>query len=935
MPPLASIFAAHFTQDTRLLRLTTPLGEDVLLAESVHGEEGIGNGYRFQITALSLDADISLRALLGQPALLELMTVERGVLRPFHGHVTSAEFKGANGGFARYVLTLEPWTAFLAHGRDSRIFQDRTVLDILDAVLSGWQGQGMLAPEWRFDVADRSTYQVRSLTTQYQESDLAFAERLMSEEGLFCFFEHERDAHCLVIADHNGAFAANAQAAVRFTQPGAVMEEDSMDRWRREVRLQTNAIELSSWDYRTRGMRPVSCAGPSETQLVCRDVPGQYAYASRQHGERMAERQLQAIEARRETFTGAGTVRTLAPGTTFRLDGHAVADRGPEDERTFLVTRVAHIMHNNLSAQLKAAIGERLGDSTAGLGERPLYRNRIDAIRSAVPYRSGGPMRPRPTVCGQQTAVVVGPSGAMIHTDRDHRVKVQFHWQRAAGNQPSHNRLSHPNPAEQTGAPGDDTTGTWVRVATPLAPIAGANWGSHAVPRVGQEVLVDFVDGDIDRPVIIGSVYNGRGEMDAQFNRVSHGAGAATGNAPAWFPGEADGHAHPAALSGIKSQAMQASQDGSGAYSQLVFDDTAGKARLSLQRHAAAHESTDELNLGCLRHQADNQLLQQVGGGAALKSAHSVALRAGRGMLVSGDAHSGAQMDSRQAYQQVVASYQLQQSLAVTAEKQNASLNGATEQVPLLALAQTEKSANAIRGGEVEHTGYCEPQLQLSSPAGIVMTTPASAIFSSGVSSAISAGDDVDLLSAGQLSSVGANGISFFTYGKAQGKTRPNQETGLRMHAASGKFSMHSQSGRSTIVADKAITVASVAKAVMISAPTKHLLFSAAGAALKLEGGDITIQGPGAVQFKASMKELAGPASVPNAQTAMKVHELDMKRDLEIEYVDADGNHLKGEPIDLCFCGGESKSLMLGPDGRATIKNAPLGPFRAGQPKRR
>ncbi|GAB3454694.1 type VI secretion system Vgr family protein [Massilia terrae] len=858
MPPLASLFAAHFTQDTRLLRLTTPLGDDVLLAESVHGEESIGNGYRFLITALSLDAGISLRSLLGQPVSLELRTVERGVWRPFHGHVSSAEIKGANGGFARYALTLEPWTAFLAHGRDSRIFQDKTVLDILDTVFSGWQGQGRLAPEWRLDVADRSVYPVRSLTTQYQESDLAFSERLMSEEGLFYFFEHERDAHRLVIADHNGAFAANAQAAVRFTQPGAVMKEDSMDRWRREVRLQTNAVELSSWDYRTRGVRPVSCASPSDIQLVCRDVPGQYAYANRQHGERMAERQLQAIEVRCETFTGAGTVRTLAPGTTFRLDGHAVADREPDGERTFLVTRVSHLMHNNLSAELKGAVVERLGDTTAGLGERALYRNRIDAIRSTVPYRSGGPMRPRPTVRGQQTAVVVGPPGAAIHTDRDHRVKVQFHWQRGAGNQPSHNRLSHPNPEGQTGAPGDDSAGTWVRVATPLAPIAGANWGSHALPRVGQEVLVDFMDGDIDRPVIIGSVYNGCGEMDAQFNKISHGAGAATGNAPMWFPGETDGHAHPAALSGIKSQAMQASQDGSGAYSQLVFDDTAGQARLSLQRHAAAHKGTDELNLGCLRHQADNQLLQPAGFGAEFKSEHSVALRAGQGMLLSADVH-GDQMDSRAASEQIAARRAMQRTYAETAATHNAKLPGEVlDNGEVAVVAKLGAAAETVNFASSGSTAYSEPQLQLSSPKGIVATTPANAVLNAGGTTSISAAADINLVVTSNYGHAVAAGICFFTYGKINHSRRPNQETGIRFHAATGHVVCQSISGATNLVADKCVTVASVSGGVRAAAKT-YVLLAAQGVAMKLEGGDITIQAPGKVEFKSGTKELGGP----------------------------------------------------------------------------
>jgi type VI secretion system secreted protein VgrG len=895
--------SADYTQTTRLLRLTTPLGSEQLLAECVSGEESISESYTFTISALSLDANISLRTLLGQPALLELLTTNSEP-RPFHGHLTTVEFNGANGGMARYTLKLQPWSEFLARTRDSRVFQNMTVLDILDAVFTTWQGRGKLIPAWRFDIAERSVYPVRSLTTQYQESDLAFAERLMSEEGLFYFFEHEGypdspslGKHEMVIADHNGAFRPNVQSSVRYTQPGAVMKEDSMDRWRCELRLQTNAIELQSWNHRTLDTRPVSAAGaqPVGAELASRDVPGQYAYSSRKHGQRIADRQMQALEARREVFTGAGTVRTLAPGTTFTLAEHAVHDLADgDDKRTFAVTRVVHQMHNNLSAELKSDIVKRIGETPlastgtaeqsstsratgSGQGERPLYRNRIGAIRSAVPYGAmrtdghGRLLHPRPTIRGQQTAVVVGPPGSVIHTDRDHRVKVQFHWQRGAGSQMSHNRLSHPYPEGHTGAPADDSAGTWIRVATPLAPIAGANWGSHALPRVGQEVLVDFLEGNIDRPVIIGALYNGAGQLDAQHNKVAHGAGVATGNAPSWFPGEEGAHGHPAVLSGLKSQAMQSSQSGTGAYSQLVFDDSPGQSRVALQRHASAHKGTAELNLGHLRHQTDNQRLQPAGFGAELKTEHSLALRAGQGMLLSANRRNGAsggQMDSREAHGQISASFELQTALAESAEKQNAVLKaqpGAnTAQGQLAALAQLKASADVVDGragaaGELD--GYSEPHLQLSSPAGIIATTPADAIVTAGTTSNISGGEDVNLVAQGNAHSAAVGGISLFTCGKVSNKEKPNQEAGIKLHAATGKVSCQSQSDATTLTADKTVTVASTTKTLTIAAPKKHLLLTAQGAALRIEGGDITIQAPGKVEFKASMKELAGPSN--------------------------------------------------------------------------
>ena len=914
---------SSFTQATRLLRLTTPLGPDTLLAECVHGEEAISAGFRFTISALSLEAGLPLRSLLGQPALLALLTVEGGKERPFHGVLTGVELNGANGGMARYTLTLQPWTALLAHGRDSRVFQDMTVFDILDAVFAPYQGQGKLAPSWRFDLAERDAYPLRSLCTQYQESDLAFAERLMHEEGLFYFFEHQGDPasttlgrHVMVIADHNGAFKQNTQPTVRFTQAGAVMKEDSMDRWRSRHALHTSAVEMVSWDYRTRSTRQVSAASvqPGGVTLASRDAPGPYAYADRSQGQRIAGNQLQAIDTERDMFTGAGTVRTLAPGTTFALDGHALHDQ--EQERSFLITRTVHLMHNNLHADLQGELHRQLGANALARriaaeqadslhatgdkeGQRPLYRNRIDAIRASLPFRAstaeaaghGQRLHPRPSVRGQQSAIVVGPAGAVIHTDRDHRVKVQFHWQRGDN---SHSRLPHPRPAGHRGAPADERAGTWVRVAAPLAPLAGVNWGSHALPRIGQEVLIDFLEGDIDRPVIIGALYNGAGQTDAQYNQVAHGSGAATGNAAAWFPGEAAAHAHPAVLSGIKSQAMHSSQAGAGGYSQLVFDDTPGQARVALQNHAGAHQGTAELNLGHLRHQSDNQRLAPSGFGAELKTEHSAALRAGRGMLLSSDARregQGDQLDSAPAHAQVTRSRELQLKLADSARQHEAELAGgrAPEDLPAIVamldtisvLESTEHAGTAgttgtaapgLAGGQGEVSAYSAALLQVSSPVGIVATTPADAVLSSMATTSIVAGHDLNAAVQGSHLHAVGGGISLFTYGKASKADKPQQQTGMRLHAASGKLSTQSQSDQTRITADKTITVASTGASVTAAAAT-HTLLTAAGAYMKFEGNNIDLHGPGVMSFKAGYKELGGGGSSAPPSLAFPVPE--------------------------------------------------------------
>ncbi|MCS0630461.1 type VI secretion system tip protein VgrG [Telluria mixta] len=878
---------ARFTQSSRVLRLHTPLGGDVLLAESLHGEEAIATGYRLRVSALSTDAGLALKSLLGQPVLLELLAGPFQGVRPFHGHVTAAEMTGANGGLARYTLTIEPWTAFLALGRDSRIFQDKTIVDIIDTVFSAYDGKGRLAPAWRFQV-DRSLYPLRSLTTQYQESDLAFVRRLMSEEGLFAFFEHAGDpdgatlgAHTLVIADSNDAFKSNTQAVVRFTQSGAVMREDSIDRWRTETRVATNAIELRSWDYRARQARDVGAAGRDPIELASRDIPGVYAYTSREHGARIAERQLQALEAGKIVHVGAGTVRTFTPGTTFTLADHGAWDSAAAP---FLLVRVRHLAHNNLDADTASTLVRHLGhDPVAALNdeilsaslhargkriaERSVYRNSFDAIPAATPYRDsqldghGRLLHPRPTVQGQQTAIVVGPPGSAIHTDRDHRIKVQFHWQRGEA---SHSRLDHPEPDGHTGAPADDGAGTWVRVATPLAPVAGANWGSHALPRVGQEVLIDFLDGNIDRPVVIGAVYNGAGADAAQHNTVVGGPGAATGNAGAWFPGAAAAHAHAAVLSGLKSQAMQASGNGAGAYSQLVFDDTPGQARVALQRHAKAHRGTAELNLGHLVHQTDNQRLGAVGLGAELKTEYAVAVRAGRGMLVATERASADTnaLESGQAASQIEQAHTLQHSLAETANKHNAKLPGDTAPDKLAGVEALANAGDTLTAtspaGDV--TAYGEPQLQLYTPAGIAALTPASTVVASGATVSITAGQDIGFASQGNMIHAVRAGIRLFTYGKATSDNKPNQETGIRMHAASGKVSTQSQSGPTRLTADKTVTVASIAKNVSVAA-REHVLLTAQGAYIRLSGGNIEVHGPGKIEFKASMKEFTGPTS--------------------------------------------------------------------------
>jgi type VI secretion system secreted protein VgrG len=608
---------------------------------------GVGAaGTRVVVHALAADTHIELKSLIGQPVLLELLTAgSRSELRPFHGHVTEVALLGSDGGLARYRLVIEPWSSFLGHGRDAYVFQGRTVIEIVEEIFGDYGGQGKLVPAWRWDLADRGAYAQRSLCIQYQESDLDFIVRLFREEGLFFWFEHSGAAddaslgtHTMVIADHNGAFASNTQATVRYTQAGASLPEDSITQWSERSSLHTASLALGSHDYRSLGMRPQSqsadaaAGNAAVAELVLDDAPAAYAYEDSAQGARLALRQMQAIDALRAQAKGRGTVRTAAPATTFTLADHPVHDGLDAERDRFVTLAVHHRVRSNLRADQRAGVQSLLGaiasiNAGAAAGhtghyetgvvsgsrgnaalpnqaDEPLYECRIAAQRASVPVRLAGlddaglpdpRLHPRPTVHGVQTAIVVGIAGEPVHTDRDHRIKVQFLWQR--GSQASH-RLEHVSGAEN--APASEASGTWVRVA---AGVAGANWGSIFTPRVGQEVLVQFVAGDIDRAVVVGSLYNGQGSADAQGNQVAGAAAGATANASVWFPGNLkagalEGHQHSAVLAGYKSQELASSQGGSGGYNQLVFDDSAVGNRIEL----ASSSAQSRLQLGRLVH---------------------------------------------------------------------------------------------------------------------------------------------------------------------------------------------------------------------------------------------------------------------------------------------------------------------------------------------
>ena len=920
--------AAHYTQTARLLRLSTPLGADRLLAERLHGRESIdGGGFRFLLDALSDDAHIPLKSLIGQPVRLDIQTA--GPMRAWHGHVTGFELLASNGGFARYRLRIEPWLAFLRLRQDSFLFQTMSVQDIADSVFADWQDS--LHPRWRWELTD--PYPKRGTTTQYHESDFAFLTRLLAEEGVYYWFAHEGEdgngqtpssdadgsavagRHTLILADSATAHQPGTQSTIAFHRADATEPADTLQHWQAQSRLQTSELGRASWDYRAIDPRPLHASalhlGHGVSPLRWSDDSGPYRWPTREHGERMIANAAQALAARAITWQGQSTVRALAPATTFVLDDHPAHAGQSEDERRFLILEVAHEARNNFDEDLRRSLERAFGKEEETTGnaraEIPYYRNRFTAISAnpaATPYRPltqdghGLLLHPKPTAHGSQSAIVVG-AGDPVHTDRDHRIKIQFHWQRGANAS-----ARTPHPSGEDNAPADESLGAWVRVASA---VAGDNWGHVGVPRLGQEVLVDFLHGDIDRPVVTGVLQNGVGEPDSQGNRQAAGAAHATGNAPAWFVGEKDEHAHAAVYSGIKTQELHTSQEGSvgsdSGYNQLVFDGTPGQERAGLSTTQAG----SRLHLGAHRQQADNRRGAGRGHGAELATTAQGALRGGAGILISAHEQPQGQGDllaGESEQEQVQQALQLATSLAQSARVQGAQLPGEAAGDPakdlqaamalrhigevLEATVEAEASApaearepqaddrlaatpiRATEGGLGTVIAYGEPHLQLSAPSGIALATPSQAVLVNGASASLIGGQDIEFIAQGQFSLASAKGLALYTVGGPAPKDDPNAERGIHLHAADGAVKVQSQNGPTAIAAQKSVTFASTTQEAQVLGKN-HLLLTAGGGYVKLEGSTIQVHAPGKVTFR-GMHKMAGPgeasssASLPSSE---------------------------------------------------------------------
>jgi type VI secretion system secreted protein VgrG len=523
------------TQDKRLIAVTTPLGKDKLLLNFVAGRDGISQLFRYRLDLLSEDAKIDPAKLIGQSVTIsiELGKTASGKQRYFNGLVKSFTASGrtlrstsSERSYWQYQAEVVPWLWMLTQTADSRIFQDKTVPEVIEQIFKEYGFKD-------FRKALTGQYTKWDYNVQYRETDFNFVARLMEQEGIFYFFEHEKDKHTLVLADALAACKPSPdQGKARFEPEGGTgdLAEDTIASWQT-----TQSFEPGKYTYRDYHFekpdstfevnRPSANKVGGNDKYEIYDYPGEYAQRFNQpsqrlgdikpEGEKLVKVRMEEEESPIKVATVVSNVRAIASGNQLELTKH------PSQDGKYVLTTMEFTVAQSPDYLTDAGVGQA-------------YQNAFTAVPEKTPFH---PARttPKPVIQSLQNAVVVGLQGKEIDVDKFGRIKVQFPWDREGKK--------------------NEKSSCWLRVAQPWA---GKRWGAFFWPRIGQEVLVAFMEGDPDAPIVVGSVYNAE-QMP-----------------PYIGDGLDPKHKHDPNLTGIKTNSTL----GGKGYNELRFDDTKDKEQI-------------------------------------------------------------------------------------------------------------------------------------------------------------------------------------------------------------------------------------------------------------------------------------------------------------------------------------------------------------------
>jgi type VI secretion system secreted protein VgrG len=534
------------TQAERRIAITTPLGKDVLLLRGFTGSEAISHLFHFDLDLISENDSIKFQDVVGKNVTVRIYDAA-GTERHWNGFVSRFSQGAQDRRVTAYRAQMVPWMWFLTRTADCRIFQNLKVPDIIQKIFKDLGFSD-------FELRLYGSYTARDYCVQYRETDFNFVSRLMEEEGICYYFEHQDGKHMLVLADDSAAYkpCPNQKTARYDFRGGSVVYEDVVTELQYQEEFRTGKWAQTDYNFETPSTSlAVSVNGKNSYEIY--DYPGEYGV--RPAGERLAKIRLEEQTVPATVFQGTSGCRHFTPGFQFTLQDHYRTDLN----QAYLVTVIRHMATEGGSYQ-----------AGVGTGEEMTYRNSFECVPFSSPYRPAR-VTPQPFVQGCQTAVVVGPSGEEIYTDKYGRVKVQFHWDREGKR--------------------NENSSCWVRVSHPWA---GQGWGAISIPRISQEVIVDFLEGDPDQPIIIGRVYNAE-QMP-----------------PFGMPGGA-------VVSGVKSNSTK----GGGGFNEISLNDTKGTELINIhaqydQQKKVEHD--ERVNIG-------NDRTEQVGHDEAILIQHDRTLQ--------------------------------------------------------------------------------------------------------------------------------------------------------------------------------------------------------------------------------------------------------------------------------------------------------------------
>ncbi|PMS10431.1 type VI secretion system tip protein VgrG [Trinickia caryophylli] len=783
-------------QHKRLLTLTFPQGDaphDILLANRFEGEEHLSRDFRFVIEILSDNAKLEPRDFVGKLIVVQLLRND-GSFRYFNGHVFSFRLVRTDGGIATYEADAGPWMRYLTFRKNNRLFLNQAIRGQTATILRDY---GTL-PVWEWKVYEKDPSM--TMACQFDEHDHNYVHRRWEHLGLCYWYEHTATEHKLIVSDPmrtEPAIDGSTPEIPYQTQAGS-QEADGIASWSIIEYTTPTHIAQSRTDFKARpdlnartggfvDARTDAWARDGGQKLEWYEYAGAYGHRDTEDGQEQTSRRIEAIEASARQYEASGNNRFVMPGRWFQLTdhfGHPISNNSHDDE--YLIVSARHMATNNY---------------LQGANAQATYNNTFTCVSKRTPWR---PLRGYNSVDTRilvpQTATVVGPEGESLYTDEYGRCLVQFHWDR------------------------EGKYTTWVRVSSGWA---GGAQGMSALPRIGSEVLVMWLDGNPDHPIVVGRV---GGAM----------------NPPAWrLP-------HQRALTGIRSRELlgDAGNQGGGRSNHLVFDDTAEAIQVQLRSDQAA----SQLSLGSITRIEDWQGRQDARGeGFELRTDAVGAIRSGQGMLVSTEARLSGKShiaDIGEPASRLAQAQTQHDQLGKLAQQHQAQDSGGDQSGVADALQGQVEGIRGRAGGGGSFPELSDPHLLLAGASGLQATTPATVHVSGGEHIALTAGRSVSVAAGKSLLASVRDKISLFAH-----------SLGIKLFAAKGPVEIQAQSDKMALAALKDLSIASTDGKVVITAD-KEVWIGAGGSYIRITAEKIENGTSGEILERCASWDKPGPSSM-------------------------------------------------------------------------